>query len=91
MKDIGGSIEFFGVSRSFGKEIFGVLNARILPTHFKRYQARHPSVNRVTSKIDFFTIDLSETSCKMYSEKVHFGGNPVNRWMFCLIQTCFIS
>ena len=54
-------------------------------------QAKNPSVYRVPSKMDIFTTDLRDTSCKIESKIVHFGGNPVNRWIFCLIQTCFTS
>ena len=32
-------------------------------------QSKHSSINRVPSNIDFFTIDLKETSCKIYSEQ----------------------
>ena len=32
--------------------------------------------------MDFFIVHLRENSCKIYSEKVDFGGNPVNRWIF---------
>ena len=53
--------------------------------------AKNPSVNRVPSKVDFFTIKFTACFPSIYSKKVHFGGNPVNRWIFYLIQTCFKS
>ena len=43
----------------------------------------------IRKKIDFFTIDLRETSCIIYSEKYNFRRNPVDRWIFCLVQTYF--
>ena len=35
---------------------------------------------------DFFTKDLREKSCKIYSEKIYLGGKPVGRWILWLFQ-----
>ena len=46
--------------------------------------AKNPSVNRDTSKINFFTIDFTTSFPKVY-----LGRTTFDRWIFYLIQTFF--
>ena len=43
------------------------------------------------SQKESFTIDLRETIIEIYSEKVHFVVNPVNKWIFLPQSDFFMS